>query len=397
MQGDEVCDDGNDLNGDGCNIDCVESGSVVWTRTFDGPGHATDQGFGVDVYSDDAISVVGRESTSADDYRGWVRKYDADGIEEWTQTYLEGVDYTSFARGVAVGPGDLTVVCGSSYLNPESTVWARSYDSDGVAGWTHLYNSPGVGGDACNAVAFDDAGNAMLSGYRDGSGTGSDVWVRLLSAGMADELWTRTFDFVDLPDQARGVAYSDSDDAFVVVGHQGMPGGGSDAWVTKYDSVGGTEWSRTNSAGAYDGARGVAVDGTGNVFVVGNEDGPQPEGWSLWLAKYNADGSLLWEVTEEFGSEPFLLDVADGVATDADGNVIVAGSATDETTEAWVGKYDGNGERLWAIRPHEEIGEVTESAARGVAVDSQGYIIVVGDERRPDDGGVNIWVSKFAP
>lgn len=35
LQADEMCDDGNAQDADGCNVSCVESGSVIWTRFFD--------------------------------------------------------------------------------------------------------------------------------------------------------------------------------------------------------------------------------------------------------------------------------------------------------------------------------------------------------------------------
>jgi cysteine-rich repeat protein len=38
VNGPEACDDGNPKDGDGCNVDCVESGSEVWTRQLSGRG-----------------------------------------------------------------------------------------------------------------------------------------------------------------------------------------------------------------------------------------------------------------------------------------------------------------------------------------------------------------------
>jgi cysteine-rich repeat protein len=51
----EDCDDGNDVQGDGCNNDCVPSGTELWTRTFTGLA----EGRGIATDGADNVLVVG--------------------------------------------------------------------------------------------------------------------------------------------------------------------------------------------------------------------------------------------------------------------------------------------------------------------------------------------------
>jgi len=47
------------------------------------------------------------------------------------------------------------------------------------------------------------------------------------------------------------------------------PSGGNDAFVRKYDSSGGIEWTRQFGSPVDDYANGVAVYGSGSIYVVG--------------------------------------------------------------------------------------------------------------------------------
>ncbi len=73
----EDCDDGNEMNGDGCNNDCVESGVVVWDDLYDaGAMEAT----GLAINDDAEIMVLGNSRESGDVYYSdWRRLYAGNG------------------------------------------------------------------------------------------------------------------------------------------------------------------------------------------------------------------------------------------------------------------------------------------------------------------------------
>jgi hypothetical protein len=119
-----------------------------------------------------------------------------------------------------------------------------------------------VGGDTGNAVATDSAGNVYMTGSYSGSFTPAGSSVALTSAG------------------------------------------GSDIFVAKYSRSGAFLWA-TSMGGAQDGAGGIAVDGSGNAFIVGSYFGTatfgstaltMPAGLSTdaYVAKLDTNGNPLW-------------------------------------------------------------------------------------------------------
>ena len=167
----------------------------------------------------------------------------------------------------------------------------------------------------------------------------------------------------------------------------------------------------------FDMARGVAVDGTGSVYVVGRTAGSLPGqtssgGNDAFLRKYDPEGMEVW--THQFGTPDG--DEAFGVVADGAGSVYVVGSTSGTlpgqtqsgSTDAFVRKYDAAGMELWT----RQFGSTDGLLARGVAVDAAGNAYVVGwgvgalpgqtwsgnnDAflRKYDPDGTAIWTRQF--
>ena len=116
--------------------------------------------------------------------------------------------------------------------------------------------------------------------------------------------------------------------------------GNQDAFVAKYSPTGSLLWAKDlGGAGGYDYGRGIAVDGSGNVFVTGDFSGtsvfgagepgqttlsslPANGGESIFVARLNAtSGDLVW--AEQFGGT--VDNVGRGIAVDTTGNVYLTG------------------------------------------------------------------------
>ena len=86
------------------------------------------------------------------------------------------------------------------------------------------------------------------------------------------------------------------------------------------------QWSRLLGTTADDYAEGVTVDGSGNLYVAGyssgNFDNKSNAGsYDMFVVKYNAQGDKQW--SRLLGSTDY--DVARGVTVDGSGNLYVAG------------------------------------------------------------------------
>ena len=132
--------------------------------------------------------------------------------------------------------------------------------------------------------------------------------------------------------QAEKVAI-DGEGSLYVVRHVtgALPGqtrlGNSDAFLRKYDRDGNEVWTRQFGTEDSDVAFGVTVDSSGNVYVVGQVRGALPGqtasgGGDAYVRKYSIDGDEVW--TRQFRTDG--IDYLEwGVAVDGSGNVYVVG------------------------------------------------------------------------
>lgn len=190
----------------------------------------------------------------------------------------------------------------------------------------------------------------------------------------------------------------------------GIESRGQDIFVTKFNSSGAVQWIRQLGASGetLDEARGIAVDGSGNVFVTGytrsDLGGPGPgtpmiNGVDAFLLKYDTNGNLLW--VRQFSNNIRNMEAKD-VATDAAGNAYVAGAVrgdlnigapsgyTSDLFRAFLVKYDVSGNVQW-VRYLESINNINFFSGDGtfgtaVGVDRVGNVYLTGDTDGDIDG-----------
>jgi len=223
-------------------------------------------------------------------------------------------------------------------------------------------------------------------------------------------------------DDAEAVAVDASGHSYVVGQTFGvLPGqvsaGMIDAFARKYDAAGNEVWTRQFGTAERDFAKGIAVDASGGIWVVGQTFGALPGqtsfgGWDAFVRRYDAAGNEGW--TRQFGTggAEWVVDIA----LDAAGNAILVGSTRSslpgQTTagdyDAYVRKYDPSGNELWT----RQFGTAGEDFAIDVAPDGAGNVVMVGDTagvlagvagagaldafvRRYDAAGTLLWTRQF--
>jgi hypothetical protein len=181
---------------------------------------------------------------------------------------------------------------------------------------------------------------------------------------------------------AYAVTVDGNGNVYVVGGTKGAfggPNGGtSDAFVRKFDAQGGTLWSIQFGTPADDGATGVAVDATGNVYVTGATygalEGANAGSSDGFLRKLDASGSTLW--TRQFGTVG--PESPKSLVVDSSGNAYIAGSTYPTggqgSGDPFVRKFDASGATVWEKR----FGGADEDEASAVAVDGSGNVYVGG-------------------
>ncbi len=217
--------------------------------------------------------------------------------------------------------------------------------------------------------------------------------------------WTRQVGTIDI-DRANGVAADGAGNVYIAgLTYGSLAGakkGGSDAWVAKYDADGQVIWTRQLGTAAYDVAKGVATDAAGNVYLTGETagslGGPANGGYDAWVAKYTANGDRLWK--KQLGTAVF--DTAYGVATDGAGNVYLAGTtkgslggANIGERDAWLAKYAAGGKLIWT----RQLGTEADDQAKGVAADAAGNVYLAGQTGGSlvgaSNGATDAWVAQY--
>lgn len=405
----EDCDDGNEVEGDGCNPDCRESGVEI--ASF----HSLldDEDVALDVHRLDSgdLIIAGYHDETGDDRQAYVARYTIDGTLIW-QTFRGGsADRDDYATGVIAGPDDSVRVAGwvipsaPMGTTPRAQMWLTELDvANGDARWDFTDGAAPPDNDILNGLVSVPGGNIVAVG-RIGPNATANFAVRRYAVNVEgdglDLVWSRSIDggggFTDF---AQAIAYhpaghlivggateptdGDFDRRMMVFDLEGndlrppcVDGGGddplsaddrifdvdvtpdgaivavgratkdlddgNDAWIGYYP-VGECEpaWVKTHlddegGPGGDDAATAVAVDSLGRIVAVGYIH--IGNGDDAWIAKYEPDGTLLWEVDRLDGPGNGT-DRFEAVTFGDDREIIVAGRLADvNTTDVWVVRY----------------------------------------------------------
>jgi hypothetical protein len=158
------------------------------------------------------------------------------------------------------------------------------------------------------------------------------------------------------------------------------PSKGSSIGLT-VDPPGALRWTRQVGTTGSDSARAVASDASGNVFVAGSTfgvlDGSNAGGTDVFVRAYGVDGDVRW--TRQFGSAAN--EIAFGAAPDASGHVYVVGRTEGLLDGSFAGgwdvfvrSYDADGALRWT----RQFGTAGNDSVYGVGTDANGNLYVVG-------------------
>jgi uncharacterized delta-60 repeat protein len=391
-------------------------------RSFSGDGKQTTEGLGatgVALQGDRKIVAVGSANT---DFA--LARYDANGTLD-TSFSGDGIETTDFggvdqATTVAL-QGDGKIVAVGSGGDGDFAV-ARykangsldgSFSGDGK-------QTTDVGGtnfdDRATGVALQGDGKIVAVGQADNAGGSEFALARYKPSGSLDTSFSgdgkRTTDFGGFGEGANGVALQ-GDRKIVAVGVGGGAGDqANDFALARYNPNGSLDTSfsgdgkRTTDFGGTDGANGVALQTDGRIVAVG-ASGP---GNDFALARYNPNGSLDATFSgdgkrrTDFGG----FDEARGVALQDDGKIVVVGDAEGGkfvrvgagAPDFALARYNANGslDTSFSGNGRRRTDFGAEDEATGVALQGDGKIVAVGVTGSSEHGGhVNFALARYNP
>lgn len=353
----------------------------------------------------------------------FLTKYTATGTWVYTRqmgaagAHTEAWSVATDVSGNVYVAGDTTGGLDNNTLTGAMDFFLTKYDSNGNRIYTKqvgVTTPNGSSVDVARSVTTDSSGNVYVAGYTNGGIDGNTLMgiedfflIKYDATGnkvcCSQELGvanTSTFGFSAATD-ANGNVY--------VAGYTtgGLDGntlmGAQDFFLTKYDSL----WNRkyTKQMGVAGGTvygNSTATDTNGNVYVAGYTNGGLDNNTltgnnDFFLTKYDASGNKIY--TKQLGVAGHST-YAYGTATDASGNVYVAGSTTgglDGNTltgaqDFFLTKYGASGTKIYT----KQMGVTGAAAeAHGTAIDKSNNVYVAGYTSGGLDGNILIGLTDF--
>jgi hypothetical protein len=268
-------------NGDVWLIKTDATGNEEWDETLGGSG--VEYGDSVAVTSDGGYIITGStQSYGAGHSDVWLIKTDADGNQEWDQTFGgSDEDHGNSVAHTSDG-GYIIAASTQSYGAGSSDVWLIKTDANGNEQWNELFGDSSY--DYGYSVAQTSDSGYIITGYTQSYGAGSaDVWLIKTNANGNEE-WSQIFGGSGA-DYGYSVAQT-SDGGYIVVGYTYSYGAGSaDVWLIKTDADGDEEWSELFGGSSYDGGYSVAETSDGGYIVSGDTASYGSGGSDVWLIK----------------------------------------------------------------------------------------------------------------
>lgn len=390
----ELCDDGNSVDGDGCNADCRPSGELLWQVTHAGMLGLVDEAMGCAVDGNNSIHVIGFVGVGPDDEDLWLRKYAADGAVLWTQTHAGTSGLTDQGRAVVVDVAETVYAAGYSHeVMADNDIVVRKHAADGSPLWTETYAGAAMKSDIASAAALTATGELVVGGATAVIDAGNDTWLRKYDSTGA-VLWTRTYDGAAGSNDATQAVAVTPDGYIYAGGYEAAAGEGNNIWLGKYDADGNLLWSRlyNGAASKSDYIHGVVAMDDGGAVVCGYETS-EAIPWKAFLRRYDADGLTVWTEIEEGPEEAGALCY--GLDRAPDGDILFAGATIQAgRREPWLRRLAPDGTPRWST---VVAGAGTSAShARCIRPAPDGTLVVAGTLDEGTDSR-DIWVARLSP
>jgi Beta-propeller repeat len=342
----------------------------------------------------------------------WAKQFGGSVIEDGPSVAVDpngSIYFAGYFKGTVdfdPGPG---VAFLTSVASTYSDIVVVALSSSGDYVWSKQFGSSGE--DRGSTIAVDTSGNLYVSGYFMGtadfdSGPGtailaseghSDIFLFKLSSS-GNLVWAKQFGGSNF-DGGYAVAVDTSGNVYVSGYFMGTadfdpgpnavylaspgPNGYTDSFVVKLNSEGTFSWARQIGSSLDDEARSIAVDSTGNVYVVGHFKGTVDFDPGSGVANQTSFGDsdafvVKWDSAGEYYWAKVMggysVDYGYSVAVDSSSNVYVVGMLARPNADVFVQKWSSSGDYVWA----RALGGSSPDYGRGVAVDSSGSVYVAG-------------------
>ena len=344
------------------------AGDSLWERNYDGPTQLGDVPVAIGVDFNEYVYVTGYghistlpftafvtisyESDSSTKVRErWRREFPSPAVQGTHQAYAMTIDRRDYGGDEFIAGWNVNRECVTLRYDPFGTrLWDDAYaPADNVAGMQHKGT----------AVALDNSRNVIVAGWSDRSApAGFRPDNLLIKYGLnGGRTWVERYHSGDTNSSFLGLKVAVDASNQIYVGGNATIGIYQYVFLLKYDSTGQFLWERDYPTVGDVGSKqftGLAVDFQGNPII---SCGGLASSTDNDVVKYAPDGGLLWATNSGGGAR--------AIAVDDSGDVYVTG--TDYRTT----RFDGStGDTVWRVRYNGVNGNPDQ--ANAIAVDDSG-------------------------
>ncbi|WKZ74099.1 MAG: T9SS type A sorting domain-containing protein [Vicingaceae bacterium] len=304
------------------------SGVLQWSKIFNGASSLNDGGTSLqlDASGNVYVSAFTQDANNGSDFL--LLKYDNSGSLLLNQQFdLNNVHDVPVSLMVT---STRLAIAGATQVGP--TDWDYLYVAYHPVNGSYISHSTSTGGtagfDKVHDLQTDASGNFYLTGTVFNASTGYDILTVKLDDNL-NVIWSANYNSTSTMNDVGNALAVDNAGNVMVTGFSETSTEGTNFVTIQYNSSGTQQWVKTfNGEGnAADTARAIAVDANNNVYITGSSFNGSTE--DFYTTKYKSNGTELWGIA--FNSLYNGSDRAFDIALDSLGGVLVSGQSQTQT------------------------------------------------------------------
>ncbi len=329
---------------------------LQWQADHNGSGNGEDESYSIASLPSGDVVVTGKSDSdpnlTTSNFDTKTIAYSATtGTQLWLKSFNGTAGKDDIGSQLSIdNSGNIHIAGSSQDILSESDALAIKYSSAGVENWSKLYAGIGDNTENVNAMTIDSEGNSYLAGYTYSRANLKDLCVIKLNP-LGDTLWVKKYNGTDNGnDEANDIKVDASGNVYVT-GFIKDSLTDFDIITMKFNSSGNILWIsqlNNNSANGEDRGFKLEIDGSGNVYVLGNTDSNPLflVNEDILLVKYSSLGVQQW--VKQYNGTANLEDIPFDLSYLPSGKIVLTGSTNNSANDDIVTiAYNTAGTQLW--------------------------------------------------
>ncbi|HEV8539148.1 MAG TPA: SBBP repeat-containing protein [Bacteroidota bacterium] len=381
------------------------SGTLVWLKRYDYQ-NAYDYPVALTLDGDGDIFIAGKSNSAGTLQDFAIVKYNSSGDLEWTARYDGPSHSYDFPTSLAVDRNKNVIVTGASFLQASSFDYVTiMYSPNGSQKWIARFDGPVHESDIPVSLGTDDHDNVYVTGFSETVDGGRD-FVTLRYNSNGGSVWKSSYNGEGRGDDEPADLATTHDGFIFVAGSSTGFGTGIDIVVTKYamNQSNGENWPvrYTGMGISRVFAKACVLDPQNNIMICGGKYTPTST-LSYTTVRFTSDGIQQWE--NDYGDR-YHYNEPTAVAIGPTGNVYATGLsyALSGNQDCLTIKYDGDGATNW-IGFYDDFEQNLDFAADLVVSDNEEVYVAGYSYSRSsaydfviikyDSSGAQKWVASY--